>query len=317
YAPLIRKVKEGTREEAIFSVAFDDWILTFDAKADRPPDEATSIEWSFSKFVAESEVFYAHYNITTVSALDEAREAGKLIYCNYNSTFNWDKVPMVNYDDGWYFFSGIGAYGEFIQLSCNNESGWHSNVFTMPSEYDDTPSALGTASAGSSHGQYALGDHVHPLPSPRDIGVVKIFKYDVAFSADIESAYQSGASVWVQYNDWFYPLVYRGSATIHYFAGYGEDNVRVIMCTQDTWDVGDGRIPGAAINNINLPHDLGTKSVGSSLRYARADHVHQMPSASDVGAIASPSSPSVGDFLVYTANGWAAQTLAEWQGGSY
>ena len=35
------------------------------------------------------------------------------------------------------------------------------------------------------------------------------------------------------------------------------------------------------------------------------------------GAIASPSSPSVGDFLVYTSNGWAAQSLSTWQGGSY
>lgn len=40
-------------------------------------------------------------------------------------------------------------------------------------------------------------------------------------------------------------------------------------------------------------------------------------SAGDVGAIAAPSSPSVGDFLVYTSNGWGAQTLAVWQGGSY
>ena len=39
--------------------------------------------------------------------------------------------------------------------------------------------------------------------------------------------------------------------------------------------------------------------------------------ASDVGAIGAPASASVGDFLVYTANGWGAVTMAEWQGGSY
>ena len=39
--------------------------------------------------------------------------------------------------------------------------------------------------------------------------------------------------------------------------------------------------------------------------------------ASEVGAIAAPASPSVGDFLVYTSNGWAAQSLSTWQGGSY
>lgn len=33
--------------------------------------------------------------------------------------------------------------------------------------------------------------------------------------------------------------------------------------------------------------------------------------------IDAPSSPSVGDFLMYTANGWAAQSLSTWQGGNY
>lgn len=37
----------------------------------------------------------------------------------------------------------------------------------------------------------------------------------------------------------------------------------------------------------------------------------------ELGAIALPSSPSVGDFLVYTNNGWDAVTMAEWQGGAY
>ena len=34
-------------------------------------------------------------------------------------------------------------------------------------------------------------------------------------------------------------------------------------------------------------------------------------------AIQAPSSPSVGDFLVYTSNGWAAQSLSTWSGGNY
>lgn len=40
-------------------------------------------------------------------------------------------------------------------------------------------------------------------------------------------------------------------------------------------------------------------------------------SPADIGAIALPSSPSSGDFLVYNGSAWAAATLAEWQGGSY
>ena len=35
----------------------------------------------------------------------------------------------------------------------------------------------------------------------------------------------------------------------------------------------------------NLPADLGVPYRGTSLKYARMDHVHQMPTASDVGAL--------------------------------
>lgn len=40
-------------------------------------------------------------------------------------------------------------------------------------------------------------------------------------------------------------------------------------------------------------------------------------SASDVGAIAAPSSPATGAFLVYNGNAWEAVTLMQWSGGSY
>ena len=41
------------------------------------------------------------------------------------------------------------------------------------------------------------------------------------------------------------------------------------------------------------------------------------PSAADVGAIPAPASPSVGDFLVYTSNGWAAQSVPSANGVSF
>lgn len=39
--------------------------------------------------------------------------------------------------------------------------------------------------------------------------------------------------------------------------------------------------------------------------------------ASEVGAIAAPSSPATGAFLVWNGSAWTAQTLSTWQGGSY
>ncbi len=65
------------------------------------------------------------------------------------------------------------------------------------------------------------------------------------------------------------------------------------------------------------PAALGTASPGSSSKYSRGDHVHAKPTASDVGAIAAPASANVGDFLVYTANGWAATTVPSAQGVNF
>ena len=39
--------------------------------------------------------------------------------------------------------------------------------------------------------------------------------------------------------------------------------------------------------------------------------------ASEVGAIAAPSSPAIGAFLVWNGSAWVGQTLSTWQGGSY
>lgn len=65
------------------------------------------------------------------------------------------------------------------------------------------------------------------------------------------------------------------------------------------------------------PASLGTASAGSSDNYSRGDHVHAMPTAADVGAIAAPSSPSSGQFLVYNGSAWVAQSLSTWSGGNY
>ena len=65
------------------------------------------------------------------------------------------------------------------------------------------------------------------------------------------------------------------------------------------------------------PASLGTASPGSSNNYSRGDHVHPMPTAANVGAIAAPSSPATGAFLVWSGSAWVAQTLSTWQGGSY
>lgn len=128
---------------------------------------------------------------------------------------------------------------------------------------------------------------------------------------------------------------------------------------------GGGGGGGSVDPYTSNPSALGTASPGSSSNYSRGDHVHPMPSASDIGALPSntviptktsdltndsgfitsesdptvpswakasskpsytasevgaipaPSSPSTGAFLVWNGSAWVAQTLSTWQGGSF
>ena len=54
------------------------------------------------------------------------------------------------------------------------------------------------------------------------------------------------------------------------------------------------------------PQDLGTAAAGSSSEASRADHVHGMPSAADVGAIPAPSSATKDYVLGYDGSKWVA-----------
>ena len=85
------------------------------------------------------------------------------------------------------------------------------------------------------------------------------------------------------------------------------------LAEDGTWQ----NIPSVPSPSSATPQALGTAAAGSSADYSRADHVHAKPTASEVGAIASPSSPSTGDFLVWNGTAWAAQSLSTWQGGNY
>lgn len=89
--------------------------------------------------------------------------------------------------------------------------------------------------------------------------------------------------------------------------------VRVSFSTIQNLIGGGGSISPYTSN----PASLGTASPGSSNNYSRGDHVHPMPTAANVGAIAAPSSPATGAFLVWSGSAWVAQTLSAWQGGSY
>ena len=71
---------------------------------------------------------------------------------------------------------------------------------------------------------------------------------------------------------------------------------------------------GNTIRSFNIPEGTSVTSVNGQTGAVTLT----IPStASDVGAIAAPSSPASGAFLVWNGTAWVAQTLATWTGGAY
>ena len=137
--------------------------------------------------------------------------------------------------------------------------------------------AMDGTGSAGSSSNYARADHVHPTDTSR------------AAASSVHSIPSGGSSG-------------------QYLAKNSNSDYDV------TWVTGGGGGPSPYTSN---PAALGTVSPGVSDNYSRGDHVHPKPSAADLGVIAAPASPTVGDFLVYTAGGWDAVTMAEWQGGNY
>lgn len=89
------------------------------------------------------------------------------------------------------------------------------------------------------------------------------------------------------YNDGRFPILVNGAVT----------SVQEYVATKYTKpsggipasDLASGVIPTVPSAYTGTPANLGTASAGSSTSWARGDHVHKMPSASDVGAYALPS----------------------------
>ena len=153
-------------------------------------------------------------------------------------------------------------------------------------------------------------------------GTTEIFwaTYGTTTNAEVEAAYQAGKAIFLIRGDYVYPFSRRVSATHHQFELVvgTELIVASVMSTSSASNAWTEMVYTLTHSPYtSTPAALGTASAGSSANYSRGDHVHPMPSASDVGAIAAPSSPTSGQFLVYNGSAWVAQTLATWQGGSY
>jgi len=154
-----------------------------------------------------------------------------------------------------------GQHGSYY-LNYNNLNN-RPAIPTVPTAYTNTPSALGTASAGSS-AQWARGDHVHRLPTPGEISALGV----------MQSAYDA---------------LRLGGQYPSYYLNYSNlSNTPTIYQPTST-----------------TPRALGIPAVGTSTSFARADHVHELPTLVTLGAqktisygTSAPSGGSNGDIYI-------------------
>ena len=178
---------------------------------------------------------------------------------------------------------GTGAAGNGTTWARSN----HVHPLNVPTS--GVPADLGTAALGSAT-TYAKADHVHSLKilsttPPADSSTVtdcldyaKDLPYQIFSWAKWAAATYTPGGV---SGNWQYTL-YTAHADKNYVvfeannAGTGE----LYRAKNDgTW------VKVAPDAATATPANLGTAAAGSSSDYARADHVHNMPSASDVGAM--------------------------------
>lgn len=200
----------------------------------------------------------------------------------------------------------------------------------IPAAYTDVPSELDSAGYPGVSKKWARGDHVHPT---------NIFwADDNTTSAEVEAAYVAGKNIMHISSHRIYTLTDRepynyGANHRYNFACPIGGSIYLKTLDQDVWsnetqyyipyrtselynDAGFIKSSDAYASN---PVALGTASPGSSTKWARGDHVHPTPTASDVGAVASNYGiDNAGKVLVIGSDGAVtAITKDDWLNGNY
>ena len=204
---------------------------------------------------------------------------------------------------------------------------------------DKTSSDLGLAAASHNHAITGLSD-------------VFLATYNSTTIAELDAAYAAGKKIFLATSTQMNPLCGHSFSPKYYtFLGAsGEDNnISVISCHGSggatTWasemhsylwvyapyePPSDGDVVtydsgywysrpiSLSASDVGAIAEPSSASDGNVLSYDSQDGwVAGNLSASDVGAIPLPSSASSGQFLVYNGSAWVAQSLSTWQGGSY
>jgi hypothetical protein len=193
----------------------------------------------------------------------------------------------------------------------------------VPSASTATPSALGTAAAGTSN-DFARADHVHAMPSASDVGAVSA--QQLPLDPAMDGVYDDGVTlVYDEGNQSFsvrdINFYFRTDNLLITDPADGTKAVALDVSgltteTTRTLTVPDKNITIADDADIPdpsaaTPQALGTAAAGTSDDYSRADHIHAAPALNDLSNV-SAATPSDNDVLVFdtATSTWVAEAAA-------
>lgn len=182
---------------------------------------------------------------------------------------------------------------------------------TIPLPGLNAPEDLGTAYRGTAT-RYSREDHVHNMPSASDVGAIGVntekYRYAVIDYLGMKIIVDENGN----------PVSYSDLIT-NYITAKG-----VLIALPD--DPQNPLLSGSLgrITMWDNQHSTVKINAYTTFNEVLADFEEQngvMVMTSFIlrpfECIKAPSSPSVGDFLVYTNHGWDAVAMSVWQGGSY
>lgn len=158
------------------------------------------------------------------------------------------------------------------------------------------PSALGTAAAGTSI-QAARADHVHAMPTANQVGAAPIgHTHAVSDTTGLQAILDGKADL----------THTQAASTITDLSEAIDDRVNALMVAGQNMalaynDVANTLTVSTTAANVSstAPAPLGVAAAGTSVDAARADHVHAMPTAEQLGvapAVHTHTASNVSDF---------------------
>lgn len=270
--------------------------------------------------------FYATYGSTTGAEVESAYQAGKSVQCVYGG-----RTYVMNYRQNstkFYFTSADRNNLYYLSLSENSWSNVSTKAvgtYTKPSGGIPKTDLAASVQESLDKADNALPKSGGTMSGPVDMGGSKISNLAPGVNdADAVTLAQMSSAI---------------SQSAAYFRGsFATRAALLAVAWQTTNPAGQNYVTNndyAVVLDDETQNDecwryLYVSGTGWTAQYkinetpltqAQLDALNSGATASKISAIAgkitAPASANVGDFLVYTANGWEAQSLSVWQGGNY